>query len=75
MTDRAEEPSGESHDSPVDEGLRWMEFACWAAIASLPILYGVHGAAVTTDQVVMRWILAIVVVVGAIGLRFRNRRV
>lgn len=58
----------------LDELLPWIEFGCWTAIALFPFLYWVNGPAVSTDQYVMRNILMITAVVGAVGLRVWNWR-
>jgi hypothetical protein len=50
----------------------WIELGCWISIALLPFLYWVNGGAVSTDQLVVRWIVVVVVICGAVGLRIRR---
>lgn len=49
----------------------WIEMGCWTALVLTPFLYWVNGPAVSQDQLVVRWIVVIVAMGGAIGLRIR----
>lgn len=66
----------EGDESEIDreEVYGWIEFVCWIALALTPILYWVNGPAVSQDQLVVRWIVVVVALVGGIVLRLRARR-
>ncbi len=57
-----------------DEACGWIEFGCWTALALTPFLYWVNGPAVSHDQLVVRWIVVLVALVGGAGLRLRAWR-
>lgn len=57
-----------------DEVLGWIEFGCWTALALTPFLYWVNGPAVSQDQLVVRWAVVIIAIVGGAGLRLRYWR-
>lgn len=57
-----------------DEPSGWVEFGCWIALALTPFLYLVNGPAVSQDQLVVRWIVVLVALVGGVGLRIRAWR-
>jgi hypothetical protein len=68
------------HDSSVvddtfswDEARWWIELGCWTAVALVPFLYWVNGPAVSQDQLVVRWLVVIIAMGGAVGLRLRAR--
>ncbi len=52
----------------LSELLGWIEFGCWVALGLTPILYYINGPAVSTDQLVMRWIVVCGSLIGAFGL-------
>jgi len=58
----------------LEELLPLLEFGCWTAIVLFPFLYFVNGPAVSTDQLVVRTILVITAVTGAVVLRIWNWR-
>ena len=72
--DEKEPGVGVDHDIRLDELLPWLEFGCWTAIALFPLLYWVNGPAVSPDQFVVRTILVVVAVTGAVGLRIYHWR-
>ena len=47
----------------------WIEFGCWTTLALAPFLYWINGAAVSQDQFVVRTLLVVLAVCGAVGLR------
>ena len=51
------------------EILYWAEFSCWTVLVLCPFLYWVNGAAVSTDQFVVRTALVVISLCGAITLR------
>lgn len=51
------------------EILHWAEFSCWTVLVLCPFLYWVNGAAVSTDQFVVRTALVVMALCGAITLR------
>lgn len=57
-----------------DEIFDWLEFGCWIALALTPFLYWVNGPAVSHDQLVSRWAVVVVALLGGIGLRLRAWR-
>ena len=57
-----------------NEVLGWLEFACWTMLALTPMLYWVNGPAVSTDQMVTRWVLVAISAFGAVALCARSRR-
>lgn len=73
--DNADTERKPDDDLRLEELLPLIEFACWTAILLFPFLYYVNGPAVSTDQFVVRTILVIVAVVGALSLRVWNWRV
>jgi len=62
----------ETNEIGAEELVGWIELGCWISIALLPFLYWVNGGAVSTDQLVLRWIVVVVVISGAVGLRIRR---
>lgn len=72
--DKADTDGKPDDEVRLDELLPLIEFGCWTAIVLFPFLYYVNGPAVSTDQFVVRTILVIVAVVGAVSLRFWNWR-
>lgn len=69
-----------SHDSRIDkdpfgwdEACGWIEFGCWTALAVVPFLYWINGPAVSQDQLVVRWLVVIIALGGALALRLRAR--
>ncbi len=48
------------------------EFCCWTMVVLAPILTWVNGPAVSTDQFVVRTIVFVLALSGAIGLRVTN---
>lgn len=58
----------------TEEICGWMEFACWTTIVLAPLLYYVNGPSVSTDQFVVRTILVVASVLGALILRWVNWR-
>jgi hypothetical protein len=62
----------ETNEIGAEELMGWIELGCWISIALLPFLYWVNGGAVSTDQLVLRWIVVVVVICGAVGLRIRR---
>ena len=53
----------------LEELLHWLEFGCWTTICLCPFLYFINGPSVSPDQAVVRTMLVIGSVVGAVGLR------
>ena len=51
------------------EILYWAEFSCWTVLVLCPFLYWINGAAVSTDQFVVRTALVVMSLCGAIALR------
>jgi len=52
----------------ASELLGWIEFGCWAALAMTPILYLINGPSVSFDQFVMRGLVVVAALAGAVGL-------
>ena len=52
----------------ASELLGWIEFGCWSALLMTPILYWINGPAVSFDQTVMRGLVVVVALTGALGL-------
>lgn len=55
------------------ETCRWFEVGCWTALLSTPFLYWTNGPAVSQDQLAVRWIIVILALVGAVGMRLHHR--
>lgn len=62
----------EMNEISAAELIGWIELGCWISLALLPLLYWVNGAAVSSDQLVVRWIVVMVVICGSVGLRARR---
>lgn len=54
-----------------DAILGWTEFCAWAALVLTPILWGLQGPSVSTDQFVVRTALVAIAATAGIGLRIR----
>lgn len=52
----------------------YIGFACWTMIVLFPLLYWVNGPAVSTDQFVVRTMLIVLAVGGAVGSRLAKRK-
>lgn len=67
---------GDDDEDEIDtkDILVWIECGCWIALALTPFLYWVNGPAVSQDQLVVRWIVVVVALVGGMVLRLRARR-
>lgn len=62
----------ETNELSASELIGWIELGCWISIALLPLLYWVNGAAVSMDQLVVRWIVVSVMICGAAGAGVRR---
>jgi hypothetical protein len=51
-----------------------IELACWAGLALVPLLRWINGPPVSAAQFVVQTTLTCLTAVGAIGLRFYNKR-
>lgn len=51
------------------EVLYWLEFACWTTLLLAPFLRWVNGAAVSTDQFVVRTAVVSLALLGGVVLR------
>jgi hypothetical protein len=47
----------------------WLEVGCWTTLGLVPFLVWVNGAAVSTDQFVVRIVLVMLAAFAVIGLR------
>lgn len=56
----------------TEPNMSLVELACWTATALLPFLAWINGPAVSPDQAVIRWIVAIATVATAIAIRVRK---
>ncbi len=65
---------GDENEIDREEAFGWIEFGCWIALALTPFLYWVNGPAVSRDQLVVRWAVVVVALVGGVGLRLRAWR-
>jgi len=54
--------------------LVWLELGCWTAVALVPFVSLINGESVSIDQYIVRWIVIIVALFNAIGMRYRAMR-
>lgn len=65
---------GDEEEIERDEILGWIEVGCWIALVLTPFLYWINGPAVSHDQLVSRWAVVGVALLGGIGFRRRAWR-
>lgn len=72
--------SDDTEKKPDHESIRFhdlapaLEFMCWVMVILIPFLRLVNGPAVTDDQFLIQCILAVIMLTGALSLRFYNWR-
>lgn len=66
--DAIDDSQSPEQEMTASELLGWIEFGCWSALLMTPILYLINRPAVSFDQTVMRGLVVIVALTGALGL-------